>query len=247
MRHNLARAMLLMACGVAACDSGGNAAPDTLGTTPPTATLPPATTTIVEASTTPSTTAAAEGIGLSPGGPWQRVDSAPGVTQPGLVYQLMEGLWVWLPVVEDVPHGITWVLNETDLPVIEAYLQARLVYFTAITADPIDLDLPGWKQWYADGGAAYRDILQVRRSQGQVAELDAGVVLRPFVMGEERTDTSAVVADCFLDGGVFKLADGSMAPGSTPGVQPYGSAARLSLGPKGWIVQQVSHQQETCR
>jgi hypothetical protein len=39
--------MLLMACGVAACDSGGNAAPDTLGTTPPTAKLPPATTTTV--------------------------------------------------------------------------------------------------------------------------------------------------------------------------------------------------------
>jgi hypothetical protein len=65
-------------------------------------------------------------IQLSPDGPWRR-RLAPGITTPGLVYELMPGLWVWLPTEEDIPNGITWVLNEADLPIIEAYLQARLV------------------------------------------------------------------------------------------------------------------------
>ena len=72
-------------------------------------------------------------IGLSADGPWTLVDSAPGVTTPGLVYELMPGLWVYLPVVEDIPNGITWTLNEEDRPIIEAYLQARLVYYLAVT------------------------------------------------------------------------------------------------------------------
>ena len=87
MRHNLARVALLAACALAACDAGGNAAPDTLGTTAPTATLPPATTaTTAAASTVPVTTFDEATIQLSPDGPWRRVDSAPGITTPGLFY-----------------------------------------------------------------------------------------------------------------------------------------------------------------
>ncbi|MEI7547977.1 MAG: hypothetical protein WCK21_07965, partial [Actinomycetota bacterium] len=169
-----------------------------------------------------------------------------GVTQPGLSYQLMPGLWVYLPVKEDIPKGMTWVLNEKDRPIIEAYLMARLTYFQAITSDPINVDLPGWKQWYTDGGALYRPDLLARKKQGQVADLDVGVVLRPQVIGEERTDTTAVVFDCFLDGGVFRLPDGSLAPGSTPGVVPYGSVARLSLTGSRWIVKQNGQQPDAC-
>ena len=247
MRNNLARAMVLAACVLAACDSGGNAAPDTLGSTPPTASLPSATTTEASAaSTVPATTVDDGAIGLSPDGPWRRVDSAPGVTLPGLVYELMPGLWVWLPIEEDIPNGITWVLNDNDLPIIEAYLQARLVYFTAITSDPIDLELAGWKTWYADGGAAYRPSLEQRRTEGQVADLDVGVVLRPVVMGEERTDTTAIVADCLLDGAVFRMPDGSLAAGSTLGVLPYGSAAALEQVGLAWKVVQIGHQPEVC-
>lgn len=249
MRLGLVRAVLLAACALTACDSGGNAAPPTLGTAPPAVSMPPTTT-----APPPTTTAASAApaslppgtVELSPDGPWRRVDSAPGITQPGLTYELMEGLWVWLPTVEDLPNGINWVLNEEDLPVIEAYLQARLVYFQAITSDPIDLAHPGWKTWYADEGAAYREGLTARIDQGQVADISDGVVLRPIVMGEERTDSTAIVADCMLDGGVFRMPDGSLAAGSSPGVAPYGSAARLTGGADQWIVAQISKQPGAC-
>jgi len=247
MRPNVTRAALALACVLAACDSGGNAAPDTLSTTPVTASLPATTTTSppeTTGSVVPVTGQPGE-IQLSPDGPWTRVDSAPGVTQPGLVYLLMPGVWVWLPTVEDIPNGVTWVLNEDDLPVIEAYLQARLVFFRAITSSPMDLSSAGWQQWYADGGAAYKDRLQPRVDQGQVADLDVGVVLRPEVMGEERSDTTALIVDCVLDGGVFLLPDGSLAPGSTRGVEESGSAFRLVLSDN-WQVTEAGSFEQAC-
>lgn len=256
MRPNLSRALVLATCalaGLAGCDSGGNASPNTLGTVPPTASTPDPTDTDGTGEVG-STLAPTSSVGsLPPGaielaadGPWRRVDSAPGITQPGLVYELMPGLWVWLPTEEDIPNGITWVLNEADLPIIEAYLQARLVYFQSITSDPIDLDHPGWDQWYSDGGAAYAATLTSRKAQGQVADLSVGVVLRPTVMGEARTEGSAIVADCMLDGGVFRMPDGSLADGSAPGVAPYGSAALLTATDEVWVIAQISEQPESC-
>lgn len=248
MRPIVTRAALALACVLAACDSGGNAAPDTLSTSPVTASLPASTTTSppeTTGSVVPVTGQPGE-IELSPDGPWTRVDFAPGVTQPGLVYLLMPGVWVWLPTVEDIPNGITWVLNPDDVPVIEAYLQARLVFFTAITTDPMDLDLAGWRVWYADGGADYRTRLQPRADAGQVADLDVGVVLRPEVMGEERTGETALVIDCMLDGGVFLLPDGSLAPGSTRGVAESGGAFRMRLSGDQWQVTEAGSYEQAC-
>lgn len=247
MRRNLSRAIVVMACALSACDSGGNAAPDTLGTLESVATLPPTTSTDPAApSTLPAATIDDGTLGLSPDGPWRQVDSAPGVTTPGLFYELMPKLWVYLPLEEDIPNGITWVLNEADLPIIEAYLQARLVYFTAVTSNPIDLELAGWDEWYMDGGAAYRPRLEARRAEGQVVDLDVGVVLRPFVMGEERTDTTAIVADCVLDGGVFRMPDGSLAAGSTLGVAADGIAARMDRTTGQWRILQIGSYEDAC-
>ncbi|MEN9823967.1 MAG: hypothetical protein RLZ04_2393, partial [Actinomycetota bacterium] len=151
---------------------------------------------------------------LAADGPWRLVESAPGVEEPGLVYELMPGLWAWLPVEEDLDAGIGWHLTEADVPVIEAYLQARLVYFEAATSRPPDADHPGLAEWYADGGQAVRSVLDPHVEAGEYADLDIGVVLRPSVVGDGRSDTSAVVVSCTLDGGVFLTADGELASGS---------------------------------
>ncbi len=100
---------------------------------------------------------------LSAEGPWQLVDAAPGVTQPGLVYQLRPEVWVYLPLQEDFAHNILWTFHEIDREVVEGYL----------------------------------------RAQADRLPADAGLVLRPQVLGDERSDTTALVADCVLptDGG----------------------------------------------
>ncbi len=252
LRHRNLPALATLVClAVASCGGGGTAPPATIAPTSspePVPTLAATTVTVATSvvATDPPTTLP-DAIGLSPGGPWTRVDSAPGVSTPGLFYELMPELWVYLPVEEDIAHGITWTFTEADRPVIEAYLQARLVYFRAVTSDPIDLGLDGWTQWYADGGAVYFDSLTARRAQGQTADLDVGVVLRPEVIGDERTDTEAIVFDCVLDGGVFRMADGSLAPGSTPGVLADGVGFRISETSGRWRVTQVGSQPDACQ
>ncbi len=249
MRPNVTRAALALACVLAACDSGGNAAPDTLSTTPVTASLPATTTTSppeTTGSVVPVTGQPGE-IQLSPDGPWTRVDSAPGVTQPGLVYLLMPGVWVWLPTVEDIPNGVTWVLNEDDLPVIEAYLQARIVFFRATSQDPIDLNDPGWEQWYSDQAvASYANFLTPHRNLHETFDTSGGVVLRPTVWGEERSGTTAIVMDCMLDGGVWRLPDGSLGSDSTLGVTPNGLGARMSAKMGVWKVESMSREPIAC-
>ena len=174
-------------------------------------------------------------VGLSPDGPWRLVDSAPGVTTPGLVYELMPKLWAVIQVEETEQSTYSWTLNDADRPIIEAYLQAQLTYFTAVTSNPINLDLPGWTQFYA-GPAIDHSWLVERSDQGQSVDLDLGVVYQPQVLGDERTDTTAAIADCVLDGSVFRLADGSVAPGSSHGVGEVSRVTRMVLTDGTWKV-----------
>ena len=252
----MSRYRILPALGIvlAACSGGGasdlatippTAAPSTAVATTVTESAPASSSGTSAAATVVATTVAGT-IGLSPDGPWRLVDSAPGITTPGLVYELMPKLWVYLPVTEDIANGITWTLNEPDRPLIEAYLHARLVYFQAVTSSPMDLANPGWQQWYADGGEVYLPGLTERSRQGQVADLDVGVVLRPQVIGDERTDTEGIVFDCVLDGGVFRMPDGSLAEGSTVGVVSHGVGFRIGVHDSEWWVTQIGEQPDAC-
>lgn len=207
---------------VGGCDAGEGDGLDTIA--PSSESLSPLPT--LSATTAPPTTVAATTeatlpagvVGLSADGPWTLVDSAPGITTPGLVYELMPGLWVYLPVVEDVANGITWTLNEEDRPIIEGYLQATLVYYAAVTSSPMDFSSEGWAEFYVDGGERLKGVMAPRGAAGQVVSLDAGVVLRPIVIGDGRTDVDAIVFDCEINGAVRRNADGSLAEGSTPGI-----------------------------
>ena len=194
----------------------------------------------------PTTVPGGGAVALSEGGPWTRVDSAPGVTTPGLVYELMPKLWVFLPTEEDPDDGSLFVPSPDDIPIIEAYLRAMLVYYRSIVQNPIDLDHPGWVEEFGDDGARYFQVLEQRQQEGQVADLDAGVVMRPYVVGDGPEEGTAIVFDCTLDGGVFRLPDGSLAPGSTPGVVRYGSSALMTYGEGRWITEFVTDQPDAC-
>ncbi len=265
LRHRKRSMLLVGACLLAACANGCGAGdtlpPTTRAAGPAPATTPPAssttsttavarTTTTAAVTTVPATAPATTepaGLHLSADGPWHLVDSAPGITTPGLVYELMPKLWVYLPTHEDIPNGIVWTLhNPEDVPVIEAYLQARLVYFKAITSNPMDLNAVGWKQYYLDGGASLTGLIRPRRDAGQTAELDIGVILRPEVIGDQRSPSEAVVFDCVLDGGYFLKADGSLAEGSVRGVVKDGVAYRLKADGGAWRVVDWGSQPEAC-
>jgi hypothetical protein len=205
---------------------------------PPTTTVPPGSATTA-ADTAPASLPPGT-VELSPDGPWRRVDSAPGITQPGLTYELMDGLWVWLPTVEDLPNGVNWVLNEEDLPVIEAYLQARLVFYESIASEPMDFASADWDRWYADAGLRLKAIFIPRGQTGYVADLSAGVVLRPTVAGEGRTESTAIVLDCAIDGAVLRDSAGNIGEGSTEGVTIQGLASSMVLADVGWQLDRIT-------
>ncbi len=245
-------ALMVGASMVAGCDSGGSAQLDTIApssvspgplltlpaTTAPATTEPPAT--------TPVATLPEGAIALSPDGPWTLVDSAPGITTAGLVYELMPGLWAYLPLVEDIPNGITWTLNAEDLPIIEAYLQARLVFFKALTSSPMDFSSAAWHDFYVDGGERLIAVVAPLNDAGQVLDLDAGVVLRPTVGGDGRTEGDALVLDCILNGSVFRNSDGSLADGSTPGIGRDGQGSTMHLAGETWKLDGVADARGAC-
>ncbi len=246
---------IALAVTAAACSDGSTQLATIPPTSAPSASLPPVTiadpTTTTEVATSTSAAVAttvlpSNVVGLSEGGPWKLVDSAPGITSPGLVYELMPKLWAFLPTEESTDDGNLFVPTPADIPIIEAYLQASLVYFRAVTQRPIDLADPGWAQFYGDRGESYFRVLSPKRADGQAVDLDLGVVLRPRVLGEGRTETTAILFDCAFDGGVFRRADGSLAEGSTPGIVLSGTASPMTLGGGRWTVDYVTNQPEAC-
>ena len=250
LRHTLVTS--LCAAALAACSNGGMTEPSTIAPTVATAAVPTSTTavagttmptSVAPASTTAPPSTEVPTVTLSPDGPWTRVDSAPGITTAGLVYELMPKLWVYLPTEIDLEHGITWTFNETDRPVIEAYLQARRTWYVAGTTGVLDDDI--WSGFFApsDGTA---EVLRSRLAGNEHIDLADGVVLRPVVLGEERTDTAALVFDCVLDGSVFLTASGQLAEGSTWGVLETGGGSRMAMTDGIWRVTQTGRQPEAC-
>jgi len=241
---------VLGALVVVGCDGGGTAQPDTIAPTSasvgPLPTLPATTAAAVTTAPAPTATLPDGAIGLSADGPWTLVDSAPGVTTPGLVYELMPGLWAYLPLVEDIPNGITWTLNEEDRPIIEAYLQARLVFFKAVTASPMDFTSSEWTDHYLDEGTRLKGVFEPRGQRGEVVYLEGGVVLRPTVGGDGRTDIDALVLDCELDGSVGRNADGSIAEGSTPGITEDEIGATMRLVDGQWKLDRITNAPGAC-
>lgn len=207
------------------------------------ATTVPVTTSSPVASTAPVVD---DGPRLSPGGPWRLVDSAPGLDSPGLVYELLPRLWAFLPLHEDVERGIVWTLTGADVPLVEAYLQARRVFYLATETNPHRLADPGWSQWYDDGGAGFAAFLAPRDAAGEVFAREQGVVLRPVVLGELRDESHGVVFDCILDGGVWRRPDGSLGADSVEGVVPNGVSTMMTLRDGQWRMGHLAAQPEAC-
>lgn len=189
-------------------------------------------------------------VTLAVDGPWRRIAGSPHVETAGLFYELLPGLVAYLPVVEDVPNHVLWILREEEREIIEAYLQARLVFYRSAAVDPMDTDDPGWDRWYAgSGGNWYRQLVIDRRAAGEYLELepapDHGVLLRPQVLGEERSSTHALVFDCVVDGSEF-VSTGTTLEQNNTDIAEVGIAARMDLIDGEWRITEIGSTDLAC-
>ncbi len=195
----------------------------------------------------PTVTVPAGSPMLSPDGPWTLVESAPGITSVGLVYELMPKLWVFLPTQEDRPNGYFWTFNELDRPAIEGYIKAMLTRYRSTDSVPATLDDEGWDLYYThESSAEIVPKYQAIADAGEYTDLDLGVVLRPTVLEDNRTETYTIVLDCVVDGAVRRNADGSYAASATPGIGDMGYAAGMELIDGSWRVGGYSKSDDGC-
>lgn len=262
--RSIVAAVITVALALSACD-GGSAEPVTpsdlstpvvtvtavsSSTSSPSTTV--ADTTTSEATTTvatvpPTVTVPAGAPMLSPDGPWTLVDSAPGIDSVGLIYELMPKLWVFLPTQEDRANGYFWTFNELDRPAIEGYLKAMLTRYRSTDSVPATLDDEGWDLYFTPENAAIMmPPYQVKSDRGEYTDLDLGVVLRPTVIEDNRTEDYTIVLDCVVDGAVLKNSDGTYAEGATPGVGEIGYAAGMLRVDGTWKLDQFSATNAAC-
>lgn len=124
--------------------------------------------------------------------------TAPSIRTRGDTRQLLaEGLFVHLAWEPDPADASVFTTQPEDVPILEAYAQAQLAYYRAAlglsTPDDANLD-----RFFVDGRARFADAFATRIAAGLDLQLGSGVVLRPYVIADQRTTTRAVVLDCYL-------------------------------------------------
>jgi len=202
--------------------TGGTASvpPITFGTAPPVASDSPTTpTTDAPATTSAPTTLATTSSVAAPAtlitllaptsnppltGPMfspdlgTKVDTAPGVTTRGDTRKLLdEGLWAHIPWEID-PNDLSQLsVNPEDVPIIEAYVRAQLVYYRAALGYTT-LDDPDFTKYLYGGGHVLDKGFDELVAKGLRTSLGSGISLRPYLIGDRRTPTSAIIFDCNL-------------------------------------------------
>lgn len=227
-RPTRARLLVALALAVAAtacsddpelADVTTIAPPVTADTTAAPTTEPAATTTeateatgTTVAATSPDTSASvATDAGTGPTGPMfsdalgVKVDTAPGVNTPGDTRQLLpEGLYVHIAWAADPDDPSVFTVQPDDVEILEAYANAVRTYYAAALTT-LTTDDPDFERFYIDGGAKFETSFAEARSGGFALSLGGGVVLRPYIPADQRTATSAVVLDCYLEDQAFYL------------------------------------------
>lgn len=264
----LSRPAVIAACLVlVACDS--NNSPRITAPVPTAPTIVPATTTSVTASTAPTTsststsastatstsTVATAVDSTSPsttgvpgviGG--TVVDSAPGVNSPGEIRELLPKLWVFIPSAPDPADIHVQVPLPADIEIIAAYVEERTALYELITQRPNPSQpSPRLVASRRDGAQSVTEgILKPDSQSGVYYDLAEGLVLRPVVIADPRSETEAFIFDCQLDASVRRNADGSLVDGEVPGVKRFPQIARMVKVDGRWVVDVVSKDDRVC-
>lgn len=265
----LVAATALMAAG---CSGGSSAEPDV--TAPPPATSqgsepvatgsssttsptdPSPSTTVETVATEPSTSTSATSTPpyepdddrFLPEGLGTVVDSAPGVNSPGEITELIDNVWFFVPSeTVDGDSNVVPPLPE-DRDILAAYAEAQAAYHEQASMQPLSAE-PSDRLAAAmvDGGQRLAEnVLGPAASAGQHLDLTDGIVLRPVVIADPRSDSEAFIFDCQLDGTVFVNADGSLPDGQTRGVKQFPQIASVVYQDGEWIVERLTRDERAC-
>lgn len=253
---------------IAACSGGNEVADLTTVPAPPATAATPTTeqavsTTVVEttpASTTPDATDATDAPtstdtdddeagsnGVT--GPMfsdalgTKVESAPGVNTRGDTRQLLsEGLYVHIAWDPDPDDPSVFTVQPDDIEILEAYANAVTTYYRAATTT-VTTDDPDFARYFVDAGAKYDDSLREALAGNFVGSLGNGVVLRPYVLGDQRSDSTAVVLDCYLQNEQF------IPRGTAPQLSELattGQIATMVLMTDGWKIDVAAGEPRAC-
>lgn len=84
------------------------------------------------------------------------------------------------------------------------------------------------------------------RAAGEILNVEHGVTVRPYVLGDPGSDAEATVYDCQLDGSYFVGADGKPLPGEQTGIRQYGNSARVVKVDGIWVVDETAQSGSAC-
>ena len=142
--------------------------------------------------------------------------------------------------------NVMHIVRPEDAPILEAYVR----YITAINAAVAhpDADLPTLFEKVVTKTKFASVVASVgkRRAAGEILNVEHGLTVRPYVLGEPRTDAEATVYDCQLDGSYFVGADGQPLPGEQTGIRQYGNSARVVKVDGVWVVDETAQSGSAC-
>ena len=171
------------------------------------------------------------------------VDTAPSVRTRGDTRRLLdEGLYVHLAWEPDPDDPSVFTPLAEDVAILEAYVGAQLAYYRAALglSRPDDAELD---RYLVDGRTRFADAFAARAAAGLSLRLGSGVVLRPYVLGDQRTATTAIVLDCYLH-------DEQEVPFGAPAVpgpmRTYGLVATMALVDGAWKLDRTGTESGVC-
>ena len=174
-----------------------------------------------------------------------RVDTAPGVRTRGDTRRLLDaGLYVHLAWEADPDDPSVFTVQPDDIPILEAYANAVTVFYRTATTTLI-VNPDEFAPFMVDAGAQFAQSLDSAREGGYVDTLGAGVVLRPYVLADRRTDFSAVVLDCTFSDERFVLRTDLPRTDSAPVTR--GQLATMTVAEDGrWMVESFAEEPAAC-
>ena len=142
--------------------------------------------------------------------------------------------------------NVMHIIRPEDVPILEAYVRYITAINTAVAHPDADLSTLFEKVVTKTKFASVTASVGKHRAAGEILNVEHGVTVRPYVLGEPRTDAEATVYDCQLDGSYFVGADGKPLPGEQTGIRQYGNSARVVKVDGVWVVDETAQSGSAC-